>query len=105
MSTLQAPHRAAPSLHIGRRALVILAILVATAIAVAVVAVTLTSTNASTTHRPPAVSTVNDTGPAYQPPHDWATIKATQAWPAGETAANDQTSSAYTKAELYQAAR
>jgi hypothetical protein len=80
-------------------------VLVAIVIAVAVVAVTLTSTNASTTHRPPGVSTVNDTGPAYAPPHDWATTQATQASPDSKIAANDQDASAYTKAELYKPAR
>jgi hypothetical protein len=108
MSTLQSSHNAEPSLQIGRQALSTLAVLVAIAIAVATVAVALRTINPSPTHRPPSVSAVNDTGPVYAPPHDWTAVKASQASqasPVGDTAANDQGSSAYTKGVLYKPAR
>jgi hypothetical protein len=78
--------------------------LVAIAVAVAVPAVMLTSMGRSTTHRPPSTPTVYDTGPAYAWPHVRPTIKTTQTSRADEITANNQNSSAYTKAELYNAA-
>jgi hypothetical protein len=79
--------------------------LVAIAAAVAVPAVMLTTTGRGTTHRQPSTPTVYDTGPAYAWPHVRATIKPTPSSRADKITANNQNSSAYTKAELYNAAR
>jgi hypothetical protein len=102
MSTLQTTPRLTGTLpHRVNAVVIAIAVLMATAVAVALLAPSGTRTSTAV----PSVAAANDTSAAYAPPHTGATIKPSPVESVGGLTRNDQGSSAYIKAELYNTAR